>query len=49
MPAMHNLIQKGVLAPRPLVHEHGKKPLVSYDLNPNYFNNAARQRGYSPD
>lgn len=49
MPAMHNLIQKGVLTPRPLVHEHGKKPLVSYDLNPNYFNNAARQRGYSPE
>lgn len=49
MPAMHILIQKGVLAPKPLTHLHGKKPLVSYDLNPTYFSNAARQRGASPD
>lgn len=49
MPAMHLLIQNGVIAPKPLTHLHGKKPMVSYDLNPTYFNNAARQYGASPD
>lgn len=48
VPAMHILIQKGVLAPQPLTHVHGKKPLVSYDLNPAFFNEAARQRGILP-
>lgn len=49
MPALHILFQKRILAPRPPIQHPGRKPLVTYDLNPAFFNEAARQQGFSPD
>lgn len=49
IPAIHILCQKNILAQRPPHYRPGRKPLVSYDLNPTFFNEAARQHGYFPD
>jgi len=47
MPAIHNLVQRGIISTAKI--QPTGKHRIYYDLNKEFFDNAARSQGYSPD